>query len=141
MANDMFGKFKSTVNRGITTISVKTSSSLEKTKIKTHIDSLKREVEKGYSSVGEAAYKIWANGEEGYAALNEQFAIIKQKLDEIDALTEELNSIDDRDNRILGTAESEFETESKEEAIVCPSCKTKYDEPVKFCRNCGKRLQ
>lgn len=42
MANDAFEKFKKSVNRGITTISIKTSSSLEKSKIKLHMDSLEK---------------------------------------------------------------------------------------------------
>ena len=50
---DAFEKFKSSINRGITTISMKTASSLEKTKLKTHMDSLKNENQRLIVEIGE----------------------------------------------------------------------------------------
>lgn len=51
--SDAFDKLRSSLNRGITTISVKTSSSLEKTKLKTHIESLTNDIQKLYSEAGD----------------------------------------------------------------------------------------
>jgi hypothetical protein len=44
MAGDAFSKFGDSMSRAITKISVKTSSSLEKSKIKMHIESLTKDV-------------------------------------------------------------------------------------------------
>ncbi len=110
MAGDAFQKFKSSVNRGITTISVKTSSSLEKTKIKTHIDSINREIQKNFLYVGENAYNVWTNGSDDFSVLNEKFEEIKSKYKEIDELKEQLVYIDQRDSEILGTTAKNNQT-------------------------------
>lgn len=102
MAGDAFQKFKSSVNRGITTISVKTSSTLEKSKIKTHIESLNRDIEKDLTSIGDAAYKIWSSGGTDFSGLFARFEIIKNKYKEVEDLVIQLSSIDERDNQILG---------------------------------------
>lgn len=138
MAGDAFQKFKSTVNRGITTISVKTSSTLEKSKIKTHIESLNRDIEKDLIAVGEAAYKIWLSDNMDFSGLAAKFEIIKGKYKEAEDLTVELSSIDERDNRILGNSVAE-EPEETLKKFICTNCGTQYDVPVKFCRKCGKK--
>lgn len=145
MANDTFQKFKSSVNRGITTISVKTSSSLEKTKIRTHIDSLESEIGKLYQSVGENAFLIWQqNGD--YGALDEQCKQLQAKKEEVSRLTQELSSIDERDNQILGNtrqdaAPAPAPAPAPQPRIVCPNCGAQYETAVNFCRKCGSKMQ
>lgn len=140
MANDAISKFKSSINRGITTINVKTASSLEKTKIRTHIESLRSDIEKLYYSIGERAYSVWESQSDSDDGLAELYALVKQKKEEIGQLTSELNSIDDRDNQILGTMKQET-VEAVGRKIVCSKCGSQYDDPVKFCRKCGNKLQ
>ena len=145
MAGDTLQKFKTSFNRGVTAISLKTSSSLEKVKIKTHIDSISTEIERMISNVGETAYSIWNSGETDFSSLNEQFSAIKQKREEIEQLQSEYLSIDERDNQILGTSSAEVPAPAApaEQAvgIVCPNCGSNYSSPVKFCRKCGQKLQ
>ena len=135
---DAFDKLKSSLNRGITTISVKTSSSLEKTKLRTHIESLNNEIQKLYSEIGKTAYDKWANGDPDCAALEQLFQQVQGNQQTIAELTEELNSIDARDNQILGT---KTEKAPEPQGITCPNCGAKYETPVKFCRNCGSKMQ
>ena len=134
MATDPFKKFKSSINRGVTAISLKTSSSLEKAKIKTHIESITNEIERAIVTVGETAYGIWKSGEGDPAILEEMFRQIKQKEDEIEQLNAEYESIDERDNQILGTVAEEVP------GNVCPNCGEVYDAPAKFCRKCGTKM-
>ena len=140
MANDALSKFKSSINRGITTINVKTSSSLEKTKIRTHIDSLRAEIGKLYYSIGERAYFVWESQSGSDEGLTELYTLVKQKKDEIDRLAAEIASIDERDNEILGTMRPET-AEPAARKIVCPQCGSEYDAPARFCRKCGCQLQ
>ena len=137
MAADAFEKLKCSFNRGITTISVKTSSSLEKSKIKTHIESLTRDIERDIQQIGETAYKIWSDEEKDFTVLNERCAAVKSKKDEIEKLTKELESIDERDNQILGTTERPEEAAPK---FICTNCGAQYETPVKFCRKCGNKM-
>lgn len=133
---DVFGKLKSSINRGITTISVKTSSSLEKTKIKTHIDTLEADIQKLIYSAGELSYAIFAGESEDNDKLKGFFETIKQKRSEIAELNLELNAIDERDNKILGTAEKEVPVGG----CVCGNCGATFDTPMNFCRNCGNKM-
>lgn len=134
---DAFDKLRSSINRGITTISVKTSSSLEKTKHKTHIESLKNDIRKLYSEVGEMAYNKWVNSDPDCASLERLFEEIQSKQKSIADLSEELNSIDERDNQILGNKTEKAPTAK----VICPSCGAGYENPVKFCRSCGFKMQ
>lgn len=146
MAGDVFQKFKSSVNRGVTTISVKASSSLEKTKIKTHIESIEASIQKLIVDVGEAAYATWESGERDYASLEEMLASIQQKKGEIAKLNVDMASIDERDEKILGNNKAERPAEGPaagpvEGEIACPSCGTVCGSTARFCRKCGCRLQ
>ena len=141
MANDAFEKLKSSVNRGITTISVKTSSSLEKSKIKTHIETLEKEIERLYRNVGEAMYIKWQQGEVDLALFQESLEAVKQKKQEIEALTKEMQDLDERNNQILGTANEEPPQIIKEETkYVCSKCGAQYASSVNFCRKCGNKM-
>lgn len=145
MAGNTFQKFKSSLNRGVTAISLKTSSSLEKAKIKTHIESIKSEIDRLIVSSGEAAYTIWESGETDFSALNEAFEAIKQKKEEITQLEKEYDSIDERDSQILGVTPAEEAPPApaapQVEGIVCSNCGASYTAAVKFCRKCGNKLQ
>lgn len=145
MATDRFNKLKSSLNRGVTAISIKTSSSLEKAKIKTHIESIRAEIERMTLNAGESAYGIWESGSSDYSSLDEAFALIKEKKEEIIQLEHEYASIDERDNQILGAASTEKVAAQTAEpeppaGITCPNCGTSYTKPVRFCRKCGHKL-
>lgn len=147
MAGNTFQKFKSSFNRGVATISVKTSSSLEKVKIKTHIESIEKEIEHLISEIGEKAYEIWETNDSDFSVLGEKCFVVKQKKDEIIQLNEAYNSIDERDGQILGTSVNEENHEVKEtapisnESITCPNCGSVYIQSVKFCKKCGQKLK
>lgn len=141
MAGDAFQKFGDSMSRAITKISVKTSSSLEKSKIKMHIESLTEDVQKMLLDVGEEVYSLWLNGETSNQSLAESLEAVKQKNVEIEQLSAELASIDDRDNEILGT---KAEAEQPLEAAVprkpcCPNCGSEHEPTAKFCRKCGQK--
>ena len=143
MAGDAFQKLGDSMSRAITRISVKTSSSLEKSKIKMHIESLTKDVQKMLTDVGEEVYALWLNGESSNQSLAEKLEAVKQKKKEIEQLSIELASIDDRDNEILGT---KAKAEPKAEVAVpqkpcCPNCGSEHEPTAKFCRKCGHKLQ
>lgn len=140
---DAIQKLKDSMNRGITTISVKTSSSLEKSKINMHIDSLEKEIQGLFHSVGTGAYGLWESGALNFQPLEETLSSIKQKKAEIAQLAAERDSIDQRDSQILGmTAQNSAPQPSPASVgIICLQCGAAYDTPVKFCRKCGCNLQ
>lgn len=95
------------------------------------------------TDVGEEVYALWLNGESSHQSLTEKLEAVKQKKNEIEQLSIELASIDDRDNEILGT---KAEAEQKTEVVIpqkpcCPNCGSEHDPVAKFCRKCGHKLQ
>jgi rubrerythrin len=132
---DAFSKIKSSLNRGITTISVKTSSTLEKSKIRTQIETLNNEIQKLYTEIGKTSYAKWCQADPDCTVLEQLFNDIKAKEENIAALNQELVSIDERDNQTLGTKE-----EKPVAQFTCPNCGAGYDSPVKFCRSCGTKM-
>lgn len=141
MAGDAFQKFGDSMSRAITKISVKTSSSLEKSKIKLHMESLTRDVQKMLMDVGEETYALWLNGETSNQPLTKMLDAIKQKKAEIEQLSTELASIDDRDSEILGTRTDEGKkTSVSAQKPRCPNCGSEHDPAAKFCRKCGEKL-
>jgi rubrerythrin len=133
---DAFEKFKSSLNRGITTISMKTASSFEKSKLKTHMDSLKSENQRLIVEIGELAYKKWYNHDTDNTELEQLCTKVKENQQTIADLTAQLSAIDDRDNEVLG---NKVEKPAGPE-IVCPNCGAGYETPVKFCRSCGFKM-
>ena len=136
--NDKFQKIKNTINRGVTTISVRTSSSIEKSKINVHIDTLNNEINAETAAAGSKAYEIWASGSTDFSELYEKFELIKQKKEEIERLNEELKEIDLRDSRILGTQQKEEVNAAP--VLTCPECGSVYYETANFCRKCGHKF-
>lgn len=141
MEFDAFSKIKSSVNRGIATVGIKTSSSMEKATIKTHIDSISGEVSKLTLSVGESCYKLWLEGSADFSMLNEQLTTIKEKYLEIEKLKSDLITIDERSKQILGSNDKTMTSQDEKLKYVCNKCSTTYDVPVNFCRICGQRLE
>ena len=143
MAGNAFSKFVDSMRRIITKTSVRTSSSIEKSKIKLHIESLTKDVQKMLTDVGEKVYALWLNGEISNQSLVEKMEAVKQKKNEIEQLSIELVSIDARKNEILGT---KADAEPKAEAVVpqkfcCPNCGSEREPTANFCRKCGNKLQ
>lgn len=92
--------------------------------------------------IGEEVYTLWLQGDSSNEELSEKLEAVKIKKTEIEQLVIELNSIDDRDNEILGTKIEE----AKEESVIpskpcCPNCGSECDVSAKFCRKCGYKLQ
>lgn len=146
MAGDKFKKFKSSLNRGVTTIGVKSYSILEKSKINGQIESLEKEIKKLFASIGESAYAAWNSGNNDYQSIFELCEVVKQKKLEIVQLNEQYSSIDERDAQILNKEDQGAQIEISDESqgkniIVCPKCGSQFNNQAKFCRNCGNKLQ
>ena len=141
MEFDAFSKIKTSVNRGIATVSIKTSSSMEKATIKTHIDSISGDISELTLSVGESCYKLWLEGSSDFTLLNEQLTTIKGKYLEIEQLKSDLITIDERGKQILGSNDKIMKNQDEKLKYVCTKGNAAYDVPVNFCRICGQRIE
>lgn len=138
---DAFEKFKNSINRGVTVVSMKTSTSLEKARIKSQIDKLNDEIQRMMTAVGEAVYLMWSKGDTNFSKLNDHLQVITQKKEEIVALNTESAALDQRNCKILDNAADENGVSGADiVGNVCPGCNTTYAEGAKFCRKCGYKL-
>lgn len=140
MSKESLQKLKSSLNRGVATISLKTSSTLEKAKLQTHMESIDTEVQQMISTAGEMAYGMWQHGNTEYTEIVTLFLAIQEKRHEIELLQAQIQSLHDREKQILGAAAMERIVPVGESEQICPNCGAHYLNVVKFCRNCGQKL-
>lgn len=129
--NNMFDKFKTSFNKGVENISNKTSSSLEKVRIKNNIDDLKKDVDVLYKTIGGMVHFKHVNKDTDYSEILFNLESIDSKLAEIEVLELELKEIDERNKEIADNSGSK---------IICPNCSAEYESEVKFCSKCGTKL-
>ena len=96
----------------------KTSKIAKETKMKMKINEYKRNIEDIYREIGEAVYEKFVTEEE--VSKNE----LKEKCEEIDALTEKI-------------VECKNEILSLKEKKQCKNCYEEIEKDANYCPNCG----
>jgi len=136
----------------------KTADGIETTKIANELRSIRGEVQKLYTSLGEMFYKTASESAEG------ELRGVCDELDKLMAKTEELNA---RRKEIamkghcpacgkpvksgsnfcancgtkIEVPEEEPEQEEKAEPVCCPECGTAARPGIRFCTNCGHSFE
>ncbi|MDD6069696.1 MAG: hypothetical protein PUC12_02635 [Clostridiales bacterium] len=139
MEQNAFHRVKSGINKGITAVSLKTNSSLEKAKINTHMESLKAEIERLEQDIGHKAYILWEAGNFECSKIEEELLIIKKKQEKIDELNVKMEDIEKYEKEILGQLENTNHAH-RPENFFCPQCGYGYGKKVNFCIKCGCKL-
>lgn len=125
LMEDFIGKLKRTINKGISTVSEKSSYILETARIRGQIARLEDERNELLQILGSNVYHTYKDG-----ALDEQF--IAEKCDEISALELEI---------MKKTAElQELTAQQQTTPVVECTCGAKLQPGVNFCPNCGHRV-
>lgn len=140
MGIDTTSKWKSSIDRGIAALSIKTSSSLERAKLKTHIDTLNEEIKELKYVVGGLVYEQWVCESQDNEGIQKQLKEIKTKIDEVEKLRQELADLETRERKILGDGKRNFDDPDTDEQKFCSQCGTGYSGAVNFCRKCGNKL-
>lgn len=127
---DLFTKFKKSIDKGVATVSVKSSSMIEINKINVHMSSLTGKVASKKAELGETVYNMYVENNpnqeviegicEEILSLNHQY---KEKEKEIEKIKQE-------EVEILGTDKTE---------IKC-SCGQVVPEGYSFCTSCGAKV-
>lgn len=120
----------------------KTKDFTEITKLNGQISQLQKEAEEYYTQLGKTYYEL--HSEDAEQSLAGQVASIKNALQQVDRLNEQIQKIKTA-KRCLNCG-----TEIAEDTMFCPNCGTKVPEPqpvaqpapmaqapAKFCTNCG----
>lgn len=129
---------KSKINKGITTVSVKTSSSMEKAKLSTHMESVERELERLKSELGNRVYTLWRQNNFELGSIELDLETIENKEGILDSLKKQIKDIDNQANAILGK-----ETKTGTPAgggCICANCGSRYEKRINFCVQCGNKI-
>jgi hypothetical protein len=129
---------KSKINRGITTVSVKTSSSMEKAKLGVYMETVQNDMKKMKQELGCKVYDLWEKDSFEFEEIQADLQAIKEKQTVVDDLQKQIQNIEEQVNSILQKDRSIEEL--VEEGCVCSSCGSTYARKINFCVKCGNKI-
>jgi NADH pyrophosphatase NudC (nudix superfamily) len=127
----LFDKLKQGVNRGVTTVSVKSKEMLEGTKVKSQISDIQDKKKAALEELGNIAYTMFLKGEFNEERLRAKCAAIKGLDTQIGEKEDELREIHSRAELALG----------KPKPIAVCACGTEIHGGAKFCGTCGRETK
>lgn len=134
---DFFEKLKQGIDKGITTVSVKSKEMMDTQKIKGQIDTLQRQKKTALEELGTMVYAMLGSGsglEE--ATIQEKYAAILTIDTEIKGKEQELEDI-----RIKAEEALNKQAEEAPPGNIQCECGNILPENAKFCGKCGKKLE
>lgn len=145
--------FKSTLNKGVTALNVKTTALLETAKLKTHIGTLNGEINRLTVDLGKTVYQGWLMQEPSPDA-EPLCESIREKQREIEELQQKIKDVEQESKRIFGSQAAEAPPPTPMPPPVapvplppatpavysCPGCGARYGAPVNFCTKCGAKM-
>lgn len=128
----MVNKIKSTFDKGVATVSIKSGVFIESTKIKTHISNLQEEIRSEKANLGHIYYEMWKSQNINTEECQRLCSILYQKETEIVKQQEKLEQIQNESKQLLG--------EKTPMQNTC-GCGMTNSPNAKFCAKCGSKLQ
>ena len=114
---------KDTLNRSVVTVSAKSETLMESSRVKSAINSAQKQMEAEQSALGTKIYRCWRDGEV-----------------EIGFFTDDLESIRKIEEKIAGLNTRLEQIKAEEEARILSSNPVPAATGGRFCTNCGKSL-
>ena len=125
---DFFEKIKKNINKGVSTINVKSKELIDSSKVKGEISKFKSKKINSLVELGNIVFKL--NKENAYE--NEE---IKNKCIEIDEIIKTIKIKEDELEQIRVKAKESLKV--NEPDSFCKKCGEKVFVDTKFCRKCG----
>lgn len=139
----MLEKIKSTFDRGLATVSVKSESMVEISRIKAQIQGLQKQQTTMISRLGEEMYAMWKSNEmdrERFEQLCGEISGVEKTVEELNRRIEQVRT---EEQQLLGTsapAAGAAPAAAPAQGLFCPACGTKNQPGARFCVNCGGKL-
>lgn len=130
---------KEELSKQITKINMKTSAFLEENKIKTYIETLKKEIQDLFCKIGEQSFELWRNQtqvSESENPLLPFFEEVQSKYDTIQEQEKLLQELLQRNSQVLGEKTDSSGSGRK----FCPNCGNECQMGANFCKRCGTKL-
>ncbi len=127
--------FMDSINKGLTTINVKTSNLMETSKLKTSISTKESEIRSLKAYIGDTVYVNRANF--SMDMVEEKLSEIERKYSEIEDLKAQIARLDENEKEILGNKNPAGEPVR----VFCTKCGAPNDISNAFCEKCGNKLE
>ena len=115
---DIFEKVKGNINKGISSVSDKSSNIIESTKLKKEISGLESQKELLLLQLGQSVYGMYLDGDIGDGIIASSCAVIGSLDDKIKDKNDDLKRLQN----------------------VCLVCESKFAPGSKFCPQCGNTI-
>ncbi len=126
--------FMDNLNKGLTTINLKTSNFVESSKYKTAISNKEKEISSLMKYIGEIVYVNRSNF--SWDMIENQIAEIEEKYASIEDLKNQIEQLEKKEQDILGSNS----TAGNAAKLYCPMCGAPNHVESRFCEKCGSKL-
>ncbi len=137
----MLEKLKNTFDRGIATVSVKSESMVEISRIKAQIQGLQKQQTALIHQLGGEMYEMWKAGtlnRERFEQVCGEICGIEKAIDEQNRRMEQVRA---EEKQLLGTQPvATAEAAQAAPGMFCPACGVKNQAGARFCVSCGNKL-
>lgn len=130
---------KESLNKGLTTLNVKTNNFMEGSKSKTYITTLENEIKDAKLRLGELVYVNVCKGEEPASNTEELIELIKDREQKIELERQRMIQLQEEEQQILGTTAQKAPAQSGG-TVFCGQCGNANASVYKFCCKCGAPL-
>lgn len=135
----MFGKIKESIDKGIVSVSVKSSTYLEIEKLKTKVRNTAGKMDIAASEMGAAVYSQWKDGSVNMEYIGTVCTHIKELEEEIAGYQAQIGQLEQEKAQILGGDGTVAGAAGRGNGITCV-CGCVNEQEARFCINCGKPL-
>lgn len=135
----MFGKIKESIDKGIVSVSVKSSTYLEIEKLKTKAGNIAGKMDIAASEMGAAVYSQWKDGSVNMEYIETVCTHMKELEEEIAGYQAQIGQLEQEKAKILGGDGTVARAAGRGNGITC-ECGCVNEQEARFCINCGKPL-
>lgn len=128
----MFGKLKSTLDKSVAAVSVKSESLVETSRTKTAINNAQQKMGLEFNALGQKVYSLWRTGQD-LTDIKEDLKRIQELEGEIADLEKRLVEIKEEESRLLATPQAN----PVPSGHFCSNCGKALAAGSRFCDECG----
>lgn len=128
---------KDTLNKGVATVSVKSETLMESSRVKATISNTQKVLENEITILGARFYQSWKDGQEGVEPFLEALTHIQSLEQEIADLNDRLLQLKAEEEKVLGSSRASSAAPKPEGVVYCVHCGKALPAGSRFCDACG----
>jgi DNA-directed RNA polymerase subunit RPC12/RpoP len=132
--SDFLDKLKQQIDKGVTTVTVKSKEALETTQLRSQVKSLQEEKQRGLEELGNIVYTLYVQGK-----LEPASERVRAKCAALAALDQKIRDKEDEIRRVQLKAQEALGKTPAPPLGVC-ACGAPVYEGTNFCGGCGKNV-